>query len=247
MRSTKIRKDRVKNSSRGAQLCSCSIDTVHSYARAQSIRCTVVLVLNRYGAQLYSCSMDTVHSCTRAQSIRCPISLVCNWIVLSRWYTVNFVLNSLVPTCSKNGVCNRSGAHLYLCMTELCSCTIDSVHKWPVRNFPYRHCVQWVWCTIVSVCNWTVPNRSCTIDATIDNERLVGAQLYPRIACPVDMVYSYSRTQSVHAQLVVLNRYRAHSYGARSVPSRNSSHLAEVATDGVLTFGFLFLNFIDFL
>ena len=63
------------------------------------------------GAQLCSCSIDTVHSCARAQSTQCPVSLVCNWIVLSRWCTVNFVLNFLVPTCSKNGVCNRSGAH----------------------------------------------------------------------------------------------------------------------------------------
>ena len=67
MRSTKIRKDRVKNSSRGAQLCSCSIDTVHGCARAQSIRCTVVLELNRYGAQLYSCSIDPVPNFTSVQ------------------------------------------------------------------------------------------------------------------------------------------------------------------------------------
>ena len=27
---------------------------------------------------------------------------------------------ALVPTCLKNGVCNRSGAHLYLCITKSC-------------------------------------------------------------------------------------------------------------------------------
>ena len=50
--------------------------------------------------------------------------------------------------------------------------------------------------------------------------RLVGAQLYPRVACPVDMVHSYSRAQSVRAQSVVLNRYRVQLCGAQSVPPR---------------------------
>ena len=59
MRSTNIRKDWQKNSSRGAQLCWCSIDTVHNCARAQSIRCEVVLVLNRHGAQFHSCAIES--------------------------------------------------------------------------------------------------------------------------------------------------------------------------------------------
>ena len=59
MRSTKIRKDRQKNSSRGAQLCWCSIDTVQSSARAQSIRCEVVLVLNRPGAKFHSYAIES--------------------------------------------------------------------------------------------------------------------------------------------------------------------------------------------
>ena len=59
MRSTKIRKDRQKNSSRGAQLCWCSIDTVHSYSRAQLVRAQSV-VLNRYRAQ--SCGAQLVPS-----------------------------------------------------------------------------------------------------------------------------------------------------------------------------------------
>ena len=80
----------------------------------------VAVVHSCNGVQLCSSSIDTVHSCARAQSTGCPVSLVYNWIVLNRWCTVNFVLNSLVSTCSKNGVCNHSGAHLYLCITESC-------------------------------------------------------------------------------------------------------------------------------
>ena len=59
MRSTKIRKDRQNNSSRGAQLCWCSIDAVHSSARAQMKRCEVVLMLNRHGAQFHSCATES--------------------------------------------------------------------------------------------------------------------------------------------------------------------------------------------
>ena len=146
MRLPKIRKDRQKNSSRGAQLCWCSIDTVYSSARAQSIRCEVVLVFIRHGAQFHSCAIEScsvggalltscwILSCPlaqkrRVQSFRFSLVTVHDWIVPNR------------------------------------SCTIDLMHKWPVLNFPYGHYVQWVWCTIVSVCNWTVPNRSCTIDA----------------------------------------------------------------------------------
>ena len=66
MRSTKIRKDRQKNSSRGAQLCWCSIDTVHSPARAQSIGCEVVLVFNRHGAQFHLCAIE---SCTASGAL----------------------------------------------------------------------------------------------------------------------------------------------------------------------------------
>ena len=53
--------------------------------------------------------------------------------------------------------------------------------------------------------------------------RLVGAQLYLRVACPVDMVHSYSRAQSIRAQSIVLNRYRAQSCGAQAVPSQRFS------------------------
>ena len=35
------------------------VAVVHSCASAQSIRCTVLLELNRYGAKLYSCLIDT--------------------------------------------------------------------------------------------------------------------------------------------------------------------------------------------
>ena len=150
MRSAKIRKDRQKISSHGAHLQ----------------RWTVVLVLNRYGAQLCSCSIDTLHSCARAQSTRCPVSLVCNGIVLSRWCTVNFVLTSLVPTCSINGVCNRSGAHLYLCMTE--SCLIA--------------CTQSIRCT----------NDRCSIFTTDTVFSEYGAQSY---LCAVEP-YSIGCTQS---------------------------------------------------
>ena len=66
MRSTKIRKDNQKNSSHGAQLCSCSIDTVHSCARAQSIQCEVVLVLNGPGAQFHACAMK---SCSAGSAV----------------------------------------------------------------------------------------------------------------------------------------------------------------------------------
>ena len=181
--------------------------------------CTVVLVLNRYGAQLCSCSIDTVRSCTRAQSTRCPVSLVCNWIVLSRWCTVNFVLNSLVPTCSKNGVCNRSGAHLYLCMTESCliaraqsiRCTNDRCSIFPTDTVLSEYGAQLYLCAIEPCPIGRAQSTRCTV---------VGAQLYLRVACSVDMVHSYSRAQSVRAQLVVLNRYRAQSYGAQSVPSQ---------------------------
>ena len=62
-------------------------------------------------------------------------------------------------------------------------------------------------------------NRAQSVVHNRRGVRLVGAQLYSRVACPVDMVHSYSRAQSVRAQLVVLNRYRAQSYGAHSVPS----------------------------
>ena len=87
--------------------------------------CTVELSVVRFAreekrALILLCPVDTVHNCARAQSTRCSVALVCDWIVLSWWCTINLMLNSLVPNCSKNGVSNRSGAHLYLCTIESC-------------------------------------------------------------------------------------------------------------------------------
>ena len=62
-------------------------------------------------------------------------------------------------------------------------------------------------------------NRAQSVTHNRRGVRLVGAQLYALVACPVDMVHSYSRAQSVRAQSVVLNRYPAQSCGAQSVPS----------------------------
>ena len=61
-------------------------------------------------------------------------------------------------------------------------------------------------------------NRAESVVHNRRDVQLVGAQLYLRVACPVDMVHSYSRAQSVRAQSVVLNRYRAQSCGTQSVP-----------------------------
>ena len=55
------------------------------------------------------------------------------------------------------------------------------------------------------------------------------------------MVHSYSRdAQSVRAQSVVLNRYRAQSCGAQSVPSRNFLSVARSL------FPKIYLNFVTF-
>ena len=123
------------------------------------------------GAQLCWCSIDTVRSCTRAQSTRCPVSLVCNWIVLSRWCTVNFVLNSLVPTCSKNGLCNRSGAHLYLCITESCliaraqsiRCTNDRCSVFPTDTVFSEYGAQLYLCTIEPCPIGRAQSPQCTV------------------------------------------------------------------------------------
>ena len=76
--------------------------------------------------------------------------------MLSRWCTVNFVLNSLVRTCSKNAVCNRSGAHVYLCMTESCliarvqsiRCTNDRCSIFPTDTVFIEYGAQLYLCAI---------------------------------------------------------------------------------------------------
>ena len=154
-----------------------------------------MLVLNRYGAQLCSCSIDTVRSCTRAQSTRCPVSLVCNWIVISRWCTVNFLLNSLVPSYSKNGVCNHSGAHLYLCITE--SCLIARAQPIRCTIFPTdtafnEYGAQLYLCAIEPCPIGRVQSTRCTvgwctIKSTGSVSRRYGAQLFSCTIgpCPV--------------------------------------------------------------
>ena len=69
-------------------------------------------------------------------------------------------------------------------------------------------------------------NRTQSVVHNRRGVRLVGAQLHPRVACPVDMVYSCYRAQSTGAQSVVLNRHRAQSCGAQSVPSPRPTHTA---------------------
>ena len=173
MRSTKIRKDRQRNTSRGAQLCSCSI--------------------------------DTVRSCTRAQSTRCSVLLVCNWIVLSRWCTVKFVPNSLVPTCSKNGVCNRFRPHLYLCMTKSCliaraqsiRCTNDWCSIVPTDTVFSEYGAQLYLCAIEPCPNSRAQSTRCTagwwtIVSTGSVSSRHGAQLFSCTIgpCPVDCAQS---------------------------------------------------------
>ena len=187
---------------------------VHCCASARPIRCTIVLVLNRCGAQLCSCSIDTVRSCTRAQSTQCPVSLVCNWIVLSRWCTLNFVLNSLVPTCSKNGVCNRSGAHLYLCITESCliaraqsiRCTNDRCSIFPTDTVFSEYGAQLYLCAIEPCAIGRAQSTRCTVGW-----------------CTIVSTGSVSSRHG--AQSFVLNRYRAQARGAHSVPSQQKTML----------------------
>ena len=68
-------------------------------------------------------------------------------------------------------------------------------------------------------------NRTQSVVHNRRSVRLVGAQLYPRVACPVDMVHGYSRVQSVRAQSAGLNQHRTQSCGAQSIPSRNFNKL----------------------
>ena len=171
---------------------------VHSCARAQSIRCEVVLVLNRPGAQFHSC---VIESCSVGGALLTPC-----WILscpLSR-KTACAIIPVLTCICAwlnraESLVHNRFGAQMTGAQFSLRTlCSGRMVHN--------SICVQL--------------NRAQSVVHNRRGVRLVGAQLYPRVACPVDMVYSNSRAQSVRAQLVVLNRYRAQSYGAQSVPSR---------------------------
>ena len=127
MRSTKIRKDRQNNSSRGAQFCWCSIDTVHNSARAQSIRCEVVLVLNRPGAQFHSCAIE---SCLAGGAL-----LTSCWILsclLSRKTAYAIVPRNRVHTlctCTCTDTSEHRGTHLYLWQVHFvserwCKCRI---------------------------------------------------------------------------------------------------------------------------
>ena len=73
-------------------------------------------------------------------------------------------------------------------------------------------------------------NRTQSVVHNRRGVRLVGAQLYRRVACPVDMVHSYSHVQSVSTQSVVLNRYRSQPCGAHSVPSRHFIDICQFRT-----------------
>ena len=88
-----------------------------------------------------------------------------------------------------------------------------------IKKFNYENLIIFEMAKILEV------RRLLKSQSVVHNRRrvrLVGAQLYPRVACPVDMMHSYSHAQSVRAQLVVLNRYRAQSYGAQSIPSQKN-------------------------
>ena len=130
---------------------------------------------------------------------------MCNWIVLSRWCTVNFVLNSLVPTCSNNNACNRSGAHLNLCMIESCLiaraqsiwCTNDRCSIFPTDTVFSEYDAQLYLCAIEPCPIGRAQSTRCTVGwCTIVSTGSVssrhGAQLFScTIApCPVGCAQS---------------------------------------------------------
>ena len=53
-----------------------------------------------------------------------------------------------------------------------------------------------------------------------------GAQLYPRVACPVDMMHSYYRAQSVRAQSVPSHKQREKMQHKNEVEQRKKQRKA---------------------
>ena len=132
MRSTKIWKDRQKNSSRGAQLQRCTVVLCMTesclIARAQSIRCTsdrcsiftTDTMFSEYGAQSYLCAVGP-YPIGRAQSTWCTVG----------WCTI----------VSTGSVSSRRGA-------QLLSCTIGPC---------LVGCAQLISCTVVWCSIGTIP------------------------------------------------------------------------------------------
>ena len=108
-------------------------------------------------------------------------------------------------TCSKNGVCNRSGAHLYLCITESCliacaqsiRCTNDRCSIFPTDTVFSEYGTQLYLCAIEPCPIGRAQSTRCTVGwCTIVSTGSVssrhGAQLFSCIIgpCPVGCAQS---------------------------------------------------------
>ena len=99
---------------------------------------------------------------------------------------------------------------MYLCITESCliaraqsiRCTNDRCSIFTADTVFSEYGAQSYLCAVETYPIGRAQSTRCTV-----------------ALCPVDIVHSYSRAQSIRAQSVVLNRYRAQPCGTQTVPS----------------------------
>ena len=149
------------------------VDTIErDWTRLNTIEFTRLdTIENVWKRQTANRFQSCTHDCeTRLGTIETP-SLPFSIVFYHFFLEGHFVLNSLVPTCSKNGMCNCSGAHLYLCMTESCiiartqfiRCTNDRCSIFPTDTVFSKYGAELYLCAIEPCPIGRAKSTRCTV------------------------------------------------------------------------------------